>query len=107
MKSSVYPTPKRGDLTGQGEIEIYLTLVGGNQRLVPMLARHILKTRNVRRLLIHLGGSLTHEAYTCKHKLIASLSLLCSLYLCSYLLELTQTLWKLASRLSFTYTIDD
>ena len=58
MKSSVYPTPKRGDLTGHGEIGTYLGLLGGNHRLVSMLARYSLKTRDVRRLLIHLGGSL-------------------------------------------------
>ena len=40
MKSSVHPTPKRGDLTGQGEIETYLALLGENHMLVPMLARH-------------------------------------------------------------------
>ena len=58
MKSSVYPTPKRGDLTSQGEIETYLALLGGNHSLVPMLARHSSKTRDLGRLLIYLGGSL-------------------------------------------------
>ena len=58
MKSSVYPTPIRGDLTGQGEIKTYLALLCGNHRLVPLLARHSSKTRDLRRVLIHLGGIL-------------------------------------------------
>ena len=45
MKFGVFPTPKRGDLTGQSEIETYLALFNGNHRLVPMLARHSSKTR--------------------------------------------------------------
>ena len=48
MKSSVYPIPERGDLTGQGETKTYLALLDGNHRLVPMLARHSLKTRDLR-----------------------------------------------------------
>ena len=52
------PTPKRGDLTGQSEIERYLALLGGNHRLVAMFAIHSSNTRDVRRQLIHLGGSL-------------------------------------------------
>ena len=50
--------PKRGDLTGQGEIETYLALLGGKNMLVPMLSRHSSKTRDLIRLIIHLVGSL-------------------------------------------------
>ena len=56
-KCSVYPTPKIGDLTYQGDIESYLSLLGGNHRLVAMLARHSLNNMDVWRLLIHLGIS--------------------------------------------------
>ena len=58
MKYGVFPTLKIGDLSGHGEIETYLDLLSANHRLVPMLSRHISKTRELMRLLIHLGGSL-------------------------------------------------
>ena len=45
MKFGVFPTPKRGDLTGIDETETYLALLGGIHMLVPMLARHSLKIR--------------------------------------------------------------
>ena len=45
MKSGVFPLPKRGGITSQGEPETYLTLLDGIHRLVPMLARNISKIR--------------------------------------------------------------
>ena len=80
MKSGVFPTQKRGDLTGQGETEISLAILGGIHRLVPKLARHSLKTRRYSETLIHHGGASYHETYMCKHKLIAILSVLCSFF---------------------------
>ena len=56
MKSDVLPIQKRGGITGQAEIETYLALLCGNHRLVPMLASYSLNTRDLRRILIHLGG---------------------------------------------------
>ena len=47
MKSSAYPASKRGDFTGQGEIDTYLARFGGKHSLVRMLARHSLKARDV------------------------------------------------------------
>ena len=45
MKSSVSCTTKIGDFSGQGESKTYPALLGSNRMLVPMLARHISKTR--------------------------------------------------------------
>ena len=58
MKSGIFPTPKRADLTGQGDIETYIPLLGGNHSLIPMFSRHISKIRDLRRLKIHVSGSL-------------------------------------------------
>ena len=87
MKSSVYPTLKKGDFTGQGEIGTYLDLLGGNHRLVHMLARHSSKTNYLSTSVV----ALSHETYTCKHMLITGQSVLCSLSLTfrvdSYIME--------------------
>ena len=57
MIFGIFPIPKRGDLTSQDEIETYLDILGGNHKVVPMISRHSSKTRDLRILLIHLGGS--------------------------------------------------
>ena len=45
MEFSVFPTTKRGHLTGQGQIETYLALLDGNHGLVSILVRHSSRTR--------------------------------------------------------------
>ena len=97
MKSSVFPTPKRGGLTGQSETASYVALLGGIHSLVPRLATLFEDYETYRDYLSTLVVSSSHEAYMCWHKLIASLSVLCSTSFSLHLLEFTQTLWKLAS----------
>ena len=80
MKSCVFPTQKGGDLTGHGETKSQLALLGGIHNLVPMLARNSTKTRRYSETHIHRGGDSSLETYMRKKKLIASLSVVCSIF---------------------------